>query len=246
MLGTSALWVAAALGAPTETTDSHAAELARLRRDVETMSTDLALRKEDLRTRLKATEAQRLEIDVQIRREELRLAQIENEAATRRAELLAHANTGSAVADDVRTSIDQVRSEVERGLPFHRQERLGELGQITSQLDSGITTPEAAAARLWAFCEDELRLAKENGVDRQTVPLAEGEVLADVARLGMVALYFRSDGGVVGQAVRTDAGWTWEVLDDRDDVLAVTALFDKMQHGVRTGAFVLPDAGASP
>ncbi len=242
---TNVLLVAAALGAP-EPTDSHAAELARLRRDVETMSTDLALRKEDLRTRLRATEAQRLEIDVQIRREELRLAQVENEAAARRAELLTHATTGSAVADDVRASIDTIRAEVEHGLPFHRMERLNEVDQIETQLDQGLVTPEAATARLWAFCEDELRLAKENGIDRQTVPLAEGEVLADVVRLGMVALYFRSDGGVVGQAVRTDAGWTWEVFDDRDDVLAVTALFDKMQHGVRTGAFVLPDAGASP
>ena len=246
MLGTYALLVAVAVGAAPETADSHASELARLRREVETMSTDLALRKEDLRTRLKATEAQRLEIDVQIRREELRLAQIENEAAARRAELLAHANTGSAVAGDVRSAIDMIRAEVEQGLPFHREERLSELAQITSQLDQGLVTPEAAAARLWAFCEDELRLAKENGVDRQTVPLASGEVLADVARLGMVALYFRSDGGVVGQAVRTEAGWTWEVFDDRGEVRAVTSLFDKMQHGVRTGAFVLPDAGSSP
>jgi hypothetical protein len=246
MVGTYAFWVATALGAATEASDGHATELARLRREVETMSTDLALRKEDLRTRLKATEAQRLEIDVQIRREELRLTQIESEAAARRAELLAHATTGSAVAGDVRAAIDVIRTEVEEGLPFHRDERLGEIEQISSQLDRGLVTPEAAVARLWAFCEDELRLAKENGVDRQTVALPEGEVLADVARLGMVALYFRSDGGVVGQAVRSDAGWTWEVFDDRDDELAVTALFDKMQHGVRTGAFTLPTAGGTP
>ena len=83
MVGTYAFWVAAALGAATEATDSHASELARLRREVETMSTDLALRKEDLRTRLKATEAQRLEIDVQIRREELRLTQIYRKVGAR-------------------------------------------------------------------------------------------------------------------------------------------------------------------
>jgi hypothetical protein len=229
----------------TEPTDTRATELARLRREVETMSTDLALRKEDLRTRLKATEAQRLEIDVQIRREELRLAQVENEAAARRAELLAYSTVGSAVGADLRAAIEQIRAEVEHGLPFHRDERMRELDQISTQLDQGLITPEAGVARLWAFCEDELRLAKENGLDRQTIPLAEGEVLADVARLGMVALYFRSDGGVVGQAVRKDSGWTWEVFEDRDDVLGVTALFDKMQHGVRTGAFVLPDAGAA-
>jgi hypothetical protein len=225
--------------------ETRATELARLRREVETMGTDLNLRKEDLRNRLKATEAQRLEIEVQIRREELRLSQIENEAAARRAELQTHATVESTLAPSLRDAVAVLRAEVAAGLPFHTAERLKELDSITDQLDGGLITPEAGVARLWAFTEDEIRLARENGLDRQTVALPTGEILADVARLGMVALYFRSDGGVVGAAVRTGSGWTWKVLDQRDDVLAVGALFDKMQHGVRTGAFVLPDAGAS-
>jgi hypothetical protein len=238
--------VAPALALDSTPTDARATELAHLRREVETMQTDLLLRKEDLRNRLKAAEAQRMEIEVQIRREELRLAQVENEAAARRAELQAHSNVESTLSPALRDAVAGLRAAVVGGLPFHTTDRLKELDAITEQLDGGLITPEAGVARLWAFTEDEIRLARENGLDRQTVQLPDGEVLADVARLGMVALYFRSDGGIVGSAVHTPNGWTWKVFESRADVLAVSELFDKMRHGVRTGAFVLPDAGASP
>lgn len=226
--------------------DSRAAELAKLRREVETLSSEVTLRKEDLRGRLKAIEAQNLEIDVQIRREALRLAQLEGEAEARRVELASHASVSKDLVPALLTSIAAIRAAVEAGLPFRVADRLGELDTLRQQLESGLLAPEAAAARLWAFTEDELRLTRENGLDRQTVPLASGEVLADVARLGMVALYFRTEGGVVGAAFRNHDQWTWREFSSRDDQVAIEGLFAKMKHGVRTGAFHLPNPEALP
>jgi hypothetical protein len=62
----------------------------------------------------------------------------------------------------------------------------------------------------------------------------------------MVALYFRTDGGVVGAAVPSARGWTWRTYTVRDDQVAVETLFSKMKHGVRTGAFTLPNPGGTP
>src|SRR5688572_20918883 len=115
-------------------TDARATELAHLRREVETMQTDLLLRKEDLRNRLKAAEAQRLEIEVQIRREELRLAQVETEANARSAELQAHAEVEGTLAPALREAVAGLRAEVSAGLPFHTTDRLKELDAITQQL----------------------------------------------------------------------------------------------------------------
>ncbi|MFZ5478713.1 MAG: DUF3450 family protein [Myxococcota bacterium] len=241
-----ALWLLVLLSGgalAAEAADSRAAELAKLRREVETLSSELVLRKEDLRGRLKAIEAQKMEIEVQIRREELRLAQIEGEAAARRTELAAHATRGDTLGPAVLEAIATIRASVEGGLPFHVGERVAELDQLRDQLNRGLVTPEAATARLWAFTEDELRLARENGLDRQTVALDGAEVLADVARLGMVALYFRTDGGVVGAAVRDGAAWRWQAFRSRDDQKAVEALFEKLRHGVRSGGFTLPNPG---
>ncbi len=221
--------------------DSRAAELASLRREVETRASEIQLQKDDLRARLKAIEAQKMEIEVQIRREELRLAQIEGEGATRRAELQDHASANAALGPALREAIATVRASVERGLPFRTADRLHELDELTRQLDASTLTAESGAARLWAFVEDELRLTRESALDRQIIPLPEGEVLAEVARLGMVALYFRTDGGQTGAAVHTGEGWRWQTFGSRDDAKAVETLFEKLRHGVRSGAFVLPN-----
>ena len=230
-----------------EVADTRAAELAKLRREVETMSQDLTLANEDLRSQLKAIEAQKVEIEVQIRREELRLAQIDGEAASRKAELEQFDTRGATLVPAVRDSIAKIKGAVQTGLPFHLTERVQELDTIDQQLSSGSITPEAATARLWAFTEDELRLARENGLDRQVVLVDGAEVLADVARLGMVALYFRTDGGVVGTAVRDPNGsWSWHKLEGRDAQKSVGTLFEKLAHGIRSGTFVLPNPGATP
>lgn len=221
--------------------DSRADELAKLRREVETLSTELTEAKEDVRSRLRAIDAQKLEIDVQIRREELRLAQVTGEADARKAELAAFATRGTDVSPQVLAAIVSMRASVAESLPFHLPERLAELDTLASQLTGGSITPAAAAARLWAFTEDELRLARENGLDRQVVQVDGAEVLADVARLGMVSLYFRSEGGTVGMVAHNGTRWTWRTLDDRDDKKSVELLFEKLKHGVRTGAFILPN-----
>ncbi len=221
--------------------DSRAEELARLRREVETLSTELAEAKDDTRSRLRAIEAQATEIEVQIRREELRLAQIEGEAEARRVEVAEHGDRSVHLVPAVQQSIIRVRSVVAAGIPYHLPDRLAELDALSTQLEQGDLTPESAASRLWAFAEDELRLARESGLDRQVVTVGGAEMLADVARLGMVALYFRTEGGEVGAVKQLGEDWTWSPVTNRDDERALLTLFDKLKHGVRTGAFVLPN-----
>jgi hypothetical protein len=220
--------------------------LARLRREVETLSADLASQKEELRAGLKAIEAQKSEIQVQIRREELRLAQVEGEAATRRAELATHASRGDTLSPAVLAAIDELRGVVAGGLPLHLAERLGELDTLRGQLANGSLSPEQAAARLWAFAEDELRLSRENGLDRQVVAVGGQELLADVVHLGMVAMYFRADGGRVGLVRQRGDAYAWELLEGSEPVHQVEVLFEKMKHGVRSGAFTLPNPWGQP
>jgi hypothetical protein len=242
MGGVSALLVAIRLStsAWAEDLDSRAAQLANLRREVETLSADLASRKEDLRADLRAIDGQKSEILVQIRREELRLAQVQGEAEARSAELATHASRGESLAPAVLSAISGVRDVVAHGLPLRLAERLGDLDALRAQLEGGTLNPEQAAARLWAFAEDELRLSRENGLDRQVVSVGGEELLADVVHLGMVAMYFRAEGGRVGVAVRRGDTFAWELLEDGDAVRQVGLLFDKMKHGVRSGAFLLP------
>jgi hypothetical protein len=56
--------------------ETQAEQLASLRSEVEALSSQLELDKEDLRGRLRAVEAQTVDLEVQIRREELRLERL--------------------------------------------------------------------------------------------------------------------------------------------------------------------------
>lgn len=222
--------------------DRRAEELARLRREVESLSTEVGLAKEELRSRLRTIEGQRSEVDVQLRREDLRLAQLEGEAQARRDQSAQRREQHEALAPTVIEAVAAVRDTVARSLPYRQTERLAELDTLKRQLVEGLIGPEAAAARLWAFVEDELRLTRENGLDRQVIVLGSGEeVLADVAHLGMAALYYRSDGGQYGVAVAGTDGWSWRAAGSRDEEKAIEALFGRLQHGVRSGAFSLPN-----
>ena len=141
----------------------------------------------------------------------------------------------------VKSSIASVRRSIESGLPFKTGERLAALAKIEEQLDQGLSSPEKATARLWAMIEDELRLTRENGLYRQTVKIDGEESLVEVARLGMVAMYFRTNDGRVGKTLRSDNGWTYELIKDEVKEEQVEMLFDAFKKQIRAGYFELPN-----
>ncbi len=105
---------------------------------------------------------------------------------------------------------------------------------------TGAIPPARAANRLWALYEDEFRLTRENGLFSQTIDLGRERVLADVVRLGSMALYFRTQDGRVGLARRADNDWRFVTVDDAADQERINALFDALRKQIRQGYFELP------
>ena len=222
--------------------DSFAARLAEARKDVESLTDSLSQLKDDLRAKERALDNQAAELAAQTRQEELRLEQL-NQTLTRQAEARAAAVAGSAaVVPAVAKSIATLRAGVAAGLPFRQAERLGELDTLQAALESGASTPREVASRLWSFVEDERRLASQSALDRQIITLNGQEVLADVARLGMVSLYYRTDQGELGRAVREGEGWRYEPVTDEAARLQLVDLFDALSKQVRVGFFTIPAA----
>ena len=124
----------------------------------------------------------------------------------------------------------------------HVSERTAELAEIRKQLAQDVLTPHKAAKRLWTFYEDEIRLAEENGVYQQTVTVAGEEKLADVARLGMMMLFFKTPDGDYGRALKEHGEWMYKVYRDEADRDQVKELFASFRKQVRTGFFTLPNA----
>lgn len=224
--------------------EARAARLAALRAEVTALQEEISGRKDEVDTQLRALDAQRIDLDVQVRREELRLAQLQAALAEVQAKQATDSGLDDQVKPVVLAGIGEVRTAVSGGLPFRVAERLAALDELQAAVERNELAATKALGRLWAFVEDELRLARENAVDRQTVTLDGVEVLGEVARLGMAALLFRAPDGRVGFAVRDGAAWTWRVVEDEADVAAIGGVFESLKKGIRTGAFELPWAFA--
>lgn len=222
--------------------DTRARTLASLRAEVEALSTEVNLAKEDLRGQLRSIDTRIAEADSEIRREEVRLTQLEGEAERLRQLIAAQGANADVLAPAVLDGIGSLRRVIDGGLPYRLDERRAALAELETGLTSGNLSAEDAAARLWGLAEDELRLARENGLDKQVVVVDGAEILVEVARLGMVALYYRTDDGRYGAARRDGATWTWSAIDGADAQAQLSDLFDALDKGIRVGWFELPPA----
>jgi len=221
--------------------EARAARVAQLRADVEALNTSVGLEKEELTADLRAAAGQEAELEASVRRQELRLERLlgDEQAALREVERQSE-GAGDDLEQVVLEGIARFRDNVHAGLPFQVEARLKALDELKAHLDGDTLPTEQVAARVWAFAEDERRLTRENAIGRQVAPIGGGEVLVDVARLGMVAMYFRTPDGQVGQVARDGNGWAWTVLTSESEVVQVNGLFDALEKGIRTGWFELP------
>ncbi len=218
---------------------AQAEQLATLRGEVEALADELALTKDTLRSDLRGLQAESADLEARIRREEQRLASLRLEterlqSATREAK-----DASAVLIPTLHEAMDGIDARIAAGLPFRVEERRAEVRTLRKQLDDGMLPPSTVASRLWTLMEDELQLTRENGLYQQIVPLGDSEVLAEVARLGMVALYYRTDAGEVGKASRAGGTWRFVAFTDPAEQQVTQELFVSLRKQIRTGWFQL-------
>ncbi len=221
---------------------AYAHQLAELRTSVEDLSQTLDTERDALRTDLRASELRRTELETQIRQEELRVAELQRELDRQRAAVMADATAYETLAPTVIAGLDRLIAQVKSGLPYRLDERVAALTTVRDQVAGKLVDPRVAVGRVWQSIEDELRLGRENVLDRQVITVGGQEMFVQVARLGMVAMYFRTEDGKVGVVQRDGATWSNRVLDDPQDALRATGLFSSMDKQQRVGWFELPFA----
>lgn len=219
-----------------------AAQIARLRGEVESLSTGVESLKEDIRSRSRLVSEQRSDLEIQIQREQLRFDQVAKSRDELKAGIEHKDAEAGAYKPLVAATVERLKKLVADGLPFKQAERTAELDRIMEKAESGALSPAEALSQLWAFSEDEYRLGHENGLFSQVIPASGGEKLVEVARLGMVMMYYRDDQGQAGYARRTESGWDFPVLADKAAQEQVALLFEDLRKQIRSGYFVLPNA----
>lgn len=235
-----ALTLAPALAA--EPADQLAQQLIALRAEVEALNAELAIVREENRTTMAGLSAQKAELEASLARQQLALRQVSENLAEREA-----AAEAAGVASDVLKPIlleaaDRLDRQIAAGVPFKQAERRASLKELRDQLETDKLPAPRAANRLWAFLEDEFRLTRDNAIQRQTIELGGETMLADVAKLGTVMMFFRTDDQRLGSVQRSGQDWSYVQATDKADIDRIAALFDALDKQIRQGFFELPNA----
>jgi hypothetical protein len=223
-------------------TDTLAAQLISLRADVESLNNELSIAREEHRTAMAGLSTQKAELDTALARQQLTLRQI-RENLNERQELAAEAGVATDVLKPILLdAIDRLNASINRGIPFKRDERLAGLKELRDQVEADKLAAPRAANRLWAFLEDEFRLTRDNAIQRQTIRIGDESMLADVAKIGTVMMFFRTDDRRYGTVDRSGSNWEFVVAADSAESERIASLFDALGKQIRQGFFELPNA----
>ena len=223
-----------------ETAHKLAQRIATLRAQVESLHADLVDERSALRESERSFEARKADLEGQVRTQRLETEAAQRELAAAREARIAAISTRDALKPSVEPAIAALRQAVERGIPFRKDERLAALDAIASQVNAGAIDAGAAITRLWQHVEDELRLTRENTLDRTTITIDGAERYVTIARLGMVTMLFQAEDGTCGTLQRDGAAWRWTETTDPTEREHVKALFEAFDKQGRTGWVELP------
>lgn len=224
-----------------EALDALAQELVALRGEVESLNAELNREQDQHRAEMNSLAAQKGDLEATVRRDELRVRQLDQELADNRERAREAGAAGEALLPVALSVIERMGEHIERSFPFKRDERASALQEIRSQAESGSLSPPQALNRLWRLFEDELRLTRDNGLYSQVITLGSNRVLADIAKVGAVALYFQTRDGRSGLVTGESGQWSFTVAESGAQREQIEILFDSLKKQIRTGYFELPN-----
>lgn len=214
--------------------------LVTLRGQVEDLQSELKIQTEEHKNTMAYLSTRRTELQANVDRERLRVAELNHDLETLRVRIAELGTDSDTLIPDVIALITQTSESIENGIPFKQVERRQALEETRLRLEGRKITAQKAVNELWAFIEDDIRLTRENALYSQTIRIDGENVLADVAKLGTVMMFFRTRDDDVGQAVRSGSQWRFEVFDEPQRIEQVSLLFDALQKQIRQGYFTLP------
>lgn len=216
-------------------------KLVELRGQVEALSNQLEQKKSEQREQFRSLSAQKAELEVQLSKEELRLKQIQQTIDTLTEKIENEQISKDYLKPLVFEQANILKNYINTVLPFKKADRLAEVDRIEQQLTNDEMMPEQALAQLWAMLEDEFRLTGESGLYKQAILLKGEEMIADVARLGMIVMFFQTNDGRVGKVVHDGSDWKYELITDQVSSEQVLYLFDSLKKRIREGFYELPN-----
>ena len=214
----------------------------KLRGDVEALYTKIDENKVAYKTQMKSLALQNADNDAQVNRKTtaIKLADLELQKIKVKIENTSTNNLN--LKPLIKELVTNLSTSINNGIPFKIQERLASLAKIQKDLEEKLITGERALALLWASYDDNIRLTKEIGLFKQNINLDGKDILAQVAKIGSVFLYFKTPNKEVGYIKKDGSTYKTIVVNDKEEIKNINNLFDALTKQIRTGYFTLPNA----
>ena len=213
-----------------------------LRADVEALYTRLDENKENYKAQMKSLALQIADSEAQINRVNTSMQLADLDLQKIQIQIANTATENVELRPLLKYAFDILEANIREGLPFKTPERITALEKIKSDLKENLITEERALAMLWASYEDNIRLTSEIGLFKQNIKLDGQTILATVAKIGSVMLFFSTPDKTVGYVSKYGDGYTYKTVQDKEQKKMILALFDGLQKQIRTGYFTLPNA----
>ncbi len=221
-------------------------KLVQLRGEVSDLNSDLRQLRDEHKLEMRGLITQRNTLNASVRREDLAIIKLKDDLLKNKALIKNIGADTETIKEALLLEIERLKSYVVSGIPFKVADRLNSIEEYEQSLRSGVLSSHRAVNTLWSLVEDELKLARSNGVFRQPIAIDDKEYLAHVAKLGMVLMYFRVNDGVgddmYGVFKRSSDGWLAVPTESATEVRQIKNLFDSLEKQVRIGYFELPNA----
>jgi predicted RNase H-like nuclease (RuvC/YqgF family) len=144
----------------------------------------------------------------------------------------------------LRGQVESLNTELNRMQEQHRAE-MNSLAAQKGDLEATRRREELRIRQLEQDLEENreraLRLTRDNGLYSQIIPLGGDRVLADIAKIGALAIYFQTRDGRSGYATRSGEEWSFTVTESGAERQQIAELFDSLKKQIRTGLFELPN-----
>ena len=226
--------------AQSEPVDELVQQIIKLRGEVGDLDNQLQQLKDEHKNRMASLAREQGELAAARERQALRLKKLEHEMSKQRESMADAGADSEALAPVISEVIRDMRTYVNGTLPFKRADRLAVLDEMQAQLDGQSVTVPRLINNLWALVSDEIALAEGVGLYRQSIEVDGQDKLVDVARVGMMQLYFRTEDERFGYAQRDGSDWRY-VYADAGDSSRIAVLIDSLRKQVRSGYFELPN-----
>lgn len=222
--------------------DHMSEKLIQLRGEVEQLNNEINFLKDEHKQEMNFQWTQKNEIQSEIERHKKLISRLENELQKAKDKNKETGLSSEELQPEFKESVASLRLYVEQSMPFKKEDRLAALEDIDSQVSKELITVQRGFNKLWAFAEDEIRLTKESGLYQASIQLDgdERKQLVDVARIGMMKMYFKTQDNQLGQVAGQPGNWSYQLIKSEEDQQSVDYLFDSMQKQIRTGLFPLP------